>query len=109
MFPERIVVSVALASVLALTAVRGNAWGVDYYVTDLGTLGGTISSALGINNSGQVVGYAYTTGGGDGAFLYSGGTMQDITTLGALQSIGEANAINDSGQIAGSTGEAVFP
>ena len=33
-------------------------------MSDLGTLGGSGSYAYGINNSGQVVGYSYTTGNG---------------------------------------------
>ena len=45
-------------------------------MTDLGTLGGTYSDAYGINNSGQVVGYAWTGGSAAyHAFLYSGATM----------------------------------
>ncbi len=50
-------------------------------VTDLGTFGGDNSFALGINNAGQVVGYAQTAG--DAAydiFLYSGGIMTDLGT-----------------------------
>ena len=44
---------------------------------DLGTLGGTESFAYGINDSGQVVGWSYTTGDSySHAFLYSSGTMQ---------------------------------
>ena len=69
---------------------------------DLGTLGGS-SEALGINNSGQVVGLFVFTRGSNGttdhAFLYSGGQMQDLGTLGGVLSV--AYGINDSGQIAG--------
>lgn len=68
---------------------------------DLGTLGGS-SEALGINNSGQVVGlFVFTRSNGttDHAFLYSGGQMQDLGTLGGVLSV--AYGINDSGQIAG--------
>jgi len=60
---------------------------------DLGTLLGEFSVAIGINNSGNVV------GGSDGyPFIYSGGTMQ---TLGGGGYSGGAYAINESGQVAG--------
>ena len=50
------------AAVLLLSAVAESASGVSYYtVTDLGTLGGSASAGLGINDSGQVVGYAYNS------------------------------------------------
>lgn len=70
-------------------------------VTNLGTLpGGTTSVGLGINNSGQVVGYSNTSGAERG-FIYSGGVM---TPLGSLTG-GSSNAygINDGGQAVGSS------
>ena len=72
-------------------------------MTDLGTLGGTSSEGHGINNYGQVVGRAMTTGSGEHAFLYSDGTMFDLNTL-VTEGLGgatlhEASGINDSGQI----------
>ena len=45
---------------------------------NLGTLGGAASSADGINNAGQVVGQALTGSGVGQAFLYSGGSMQNL-------------------------------
>ncbi len=87
--------------VLALGGVA-NAWGqVQYAVTDLGTLpGGSSSFAYGINNSGQIVGDAYANGTAlQHAFLYSGGSMQDLGTLGGQESY--AYGINDSGLIVG--------
>jgi len=72
-----------------------------YTVKDLGTLpGGFESFALGINDSGQVVGWATTSSGEDHAFLYSNGQMQDLGTLpGGPHST--ARGINDSGQVVG--------
>ena len=71
---------------------------------DLGTLGGSYSVALGINSSGQVVGFSTTSGGVSHAFLYDGTTMLDLNSLLAADSQGwtitEARAINDSSQIA---------
>ncbi len=72
-----------------------------YSVSDLGTLGGTRSLAYGINNSGQVVGWAYTSDNLGHAFLYGGsGPMRDLGTLGGNGST--AFAINDGGQVVGS-------
>lgn len=70
-----------------------------YNITDLGSFGSQ-SGAYGVNNSGQVVGYSYTTGGQQHAFLYSNGAMTDIgTTAGGYGSY--AVRINDSGQVVG--------
>jgi probable HAF family extracellular repeat protein len=70
-----------------------------YTVTDLGTLGGTSSNGNGVNASGQVTGYSYTTGDAAiHAFLYDG-TLHDLGTLGGTDSNGIG--INDSGQVSG--------
>ena len=70
-----------------------------YAVTDLGTLGGSLSYALDINAAGQVVGGSDTANGPQHPFLYSQGQMIDIGTLGGC--CGVAAGINASGQIAG--------
>lgn len=73
---------------------------IAYSVVDLGTLGGTYIHVSGINNSGQVVGYATTNGPADlQAFAYRGGTLLDLGTLGGANSYGYG--INDSGQVVG--------
>ncbi|MDD2760285.1 MAG: hypothetical protein PHH11_08320 [Methylomonas sp.] len=66
---------------------------------DLGTFGGTNSIAYGINSSGQVVGGADTVEGSH-AFLYTGTKMVDLTVLTGNNSLFDARAINDFGQIA---------
>jgi probable HAF family extracellular repeat protein len=70
-------------------------------VQNLGTLpGGTYSVASGVNNAGQVVGYADTVGGAIHAFLYSKGVIEDLGTLpGGTYSA--AYRINDAGQVVG--------
>ena len=79
--------------------------------TDLGTLGGSQSSAYGINDNGQVVGYADTSSGNAHAFLYSNGTMTDLGTLSSYTE-SAAYAINVGGQVVGessaSTAEHAF-
>ncbi len=71
---------------------------------DLGTLGGSFSSALGVNSLGWVTGFADVGSSTSPqvwhAFLYgNAGPMQDIGTLGGVGSIGRS--INDAGQVTG--------
>jgi len=70
-------------------------------VTDLGTLGGFGSYASGINDAGQVVGFAGTSIGRDHAFITgpNGVGMTDLGTLGGDISV--ARGINDAGQVVG--------
>jgi len=69
---------------------------------DLGALGSAANSSqgYGINNSGQVAGYSANPS--DLAFLYSGGTMTSLGTVGSgATSFGYG--INNSGQVVGYT------
>lgn len=73
-------------------------------MTDLGTLGGTISFGEAINSSGQITGQAYLSGNDAAhAFLYSNGEMVDLNSaIGSAASVYtliDARGINDSGQI----------
>jgi probable HAF family extracellular repeat protein len=70
-----------------------------YRITDLGTLGGERTSAMGINNGGDVVGFSQTAKGVDRAFLYSGGSLVDLGTLGGAESF--AYRISDNGVVVG--------
>ncbi len=78
----------------------------------LGSLGGTTSQGMGINNSGQDDGISEITPGGlVHAFRYDGpagsGVMRDLgVTSGFPESLG--NAINASGQVAGALESADF-
>ncbi len=75
---------------------------------DLGTLGGTTSQALAINDSCYVAGWSYTTKGETSAFLFLPGTAMMID-LNLLEVMGkpsglrftEAHGINDGGEIVG--------
>jgi probable HAF family extracellular repeat protein len=69
-------------------------------VTDLGTLGGTNSRAIAINNSGQIVGTSDLAGGGSHAFLYESGVMRDLGSLGGDSA---PVAINNAGLIIGNS------
>src|SRR6202023_2350051 len=72
-----------------------------YSITDLGTLGGTFSEGIAINNDGQVTGNASIAGdAAQHAFLYSDGHMTDLGTLGGDTS---AAAINDAGEVTGNS------
>jgi probable HAF family extracellular repeat protein len=65
---------------------------------DLGTLGGPTSVGVGINASGNVVGYADVLSGASHGFLYSGGGMSDLTAQGAGAT---PSAINDGNTVVG--------
>lgn len=71
-------------------------------VTDLGTLGGTSSSAADVNAAGWIVGQSrLATGTSMHAFLWRSGTMSDLGTLGGASS--RAEAINANGQVVGTS------
>jgi len=117
--------SLAIAGAFALSAP--SALASTYSVTNLGSLGDGITFATGINNNGQVTGYSYLGTAVQipchskygpkvcfthpyHAFLYSGGVMTDLGTLGGLDSRG--NAINNLGEVVGTsalaTGSSAF-
>jgi probable HAF family extracellular repeat protein len=78
-----------------------------YVVTDLGTLGGTSTSALAINNAGQVAGNSSLADGSGRAYRTApNATINPATDViptlpgGTFSSV-NFNAINSSGQVAG--------
>ncbi|MEX2306134.1 MAG: PEP-CTERM sorting domain-containing protein [Pirellulales bacterium] len=104
---------VLLSALVACSGIANEAAALPpaYTVTDLGTLGGSLSQGFGINASGQVAGWSYTIE--DAAihpFLWTpttpggaAGTMIDLGTLGGDTSgfgVGGWD-VNDSGQVSG--------
>src|SRR6187455_2538131 len=53
----------------------------NYSIVDLGTLG-SATRALGLNDRGQVVGVGNTSAGAAHAFIWEGGNLRDLGTLG---------------------------
>jgi probable HAF family extracellular repeat protein len=73
---------------------------LSYTITNLGSLGGTVSVPVALNDRGEVVGFSYTPNNEAArAFLYRKGRMTDLGTLGGAYSI--AMSINDRGEIVG--------
>ncbi|HEU5156047.1 MAG TPA: hypothetical protein VFU43_03560 [Streptosporangiaceae bacterium] len=64
-------------------------------LTDLGTLGGLFSSAVAINDRGEVVGMSDTADGQEAAFLWSKGHMRRLP-------LNAVTDINNRGQVTGS-------
>ena len=96
--------SLFAAGLLALlVAATVHAAGPQYMVFNLGAVpvpgGGVATFAAHINNAGEVTGNLTTANGGTRAFLFSGGSMQNLGTLGGDASSGLG--INDAGQVTG--------
>ncbi len=87
------------ASFLAVFAITNSAFAY-YSVIDLGTLGGTHSRAMSVNNQRQIVGYASDNSHTFRACLFDSSDAANNKDLG----FGEATFINDSGQIVGYLG-----
>jgi probable HAF family extracellular repeat protein len=87
---------------LAVLAISGPAYGSEYVVTDLGTLGGVSSGAAVIRGEGQIVGASTLYSGVQHAYLWQDGAMTD---LGAPEGyvVSSAASVNDAGQVVAST------
>lgn len=69
---------------------------------DLGTFGGPFAEAFGVNNNGQVVGWAWTAQWRQRAFLWSVQTgMIDLGTLGGVSAT--ATSVSDNGIVIGTS------
>lgn len=72
----------ALAGLLVAALASGTgAWGADYTIIDLGTLGGNMSEGYGVNASGHVAGRSRTADSTGEAFIWDGVTVHDIGSL----------------------------
>ena len=81
-------------------AAAKNLSDMGYTLTDLGTLGGSWSNVVAINDKGQVIGWSQTIGDLTWhAFFYSDGKITDLGTLGGSSSY--PSGINDKGQVVG--------
>src|SRR5437867_706766 len=71
-----------------------------YQITDLGSLGGSVTVGSAINNLGQITGYSFTASGAQRGFIYTPGAgMTDLGTLAGKLSAGRS--INNLGQVTG--------
>jgi probable HAF family extracellular repeat protein len=80
-----------------------------YTITDLGILGAPSDSinAAGLNNRGEVVGFDQNSDISYRAFLYNGGHIQNLGTLGgSIDS--SAQAINNLGEVVGNSNNYAF-
>ncbi len=79
---------------------HGFSWTAAGGMVDLGTFGGSASTAAAVNDVGQVVGYSDLASGAWHAFLWTKAAgMRDLGTLGGSTST--AHAINEDGQVVG--------
>jgi probable HAF family extracellular repeat protein len=77
-------------------------------MTNVGTLGGTYSAAVGINSHGQIAGTSGTAAGASHAFLWERGQMIDLEPLPGGYASGAA-AINGHGDVVGKSAFAGQP
>ncbi|TVQ62923.1 MAG: hypothetical protein EA378_03670 [Phycisphaerales bacterium] len=85
-----------LAGAIAIAAGQASA---QFTVHEIPTLGGDRSTALGVNNAGQVVGSARNADGLFQPVLWENGVLTNLNPFAGTQ--GNANAINNNGEIVG--------
>lgn len=93
---------IALIMSTQVRAVRGSTHtysGIRYHITDIGSLGGDMSVATAINESGVIIGYSRTKSGRIHAMYWHADVIHDIETVGGRNSY--ATGINSRGVIVG--------
>jgi len=93
------VLAAVTALLTSLWSSSGRAQTARYSIADLGTLGGTRSVALSVNDVNQVVGFSSTAEAKTVGFFYDAGSMKSLGTLGGSDSF--AYAVSNTGLIAG--------
>jgi probable HAF family extracellular repeat protein len=95
-------------SMIGLSLLPSTARAVNYHLTELPSIPSaqqySFSYATGINNAGQISGYASTGGGGvvpELGFIYANGAIEEIGTLGGRSSY--AFGISPTGMVVGSS------
>lgn len=87
------------AGIIGVQRVEASSLRGEYTAIDLGTLGGDLSVATGINNSGVVVGTSLDSDGRSAAFRWAGNT--EMTRVADFGWCSGALAINDAASIVG--------
>lgn len=104
---EAIAVSSNGAWIVGSSGTSAFAWSSDTGLIALGTLGGIDSTALDVNDMGQVVGYSDTNGAfSEAAFIWENGTLRDLNDVaqtGHKPHLTWATSINEAGHITGVT------
>lgn len=93
-FPTRVFLFSACCVLIGRTTIAA-----PYLMTPLGSLGGTTTTAVGINNNNQIAGNSTNSSGTSYAYIWSGGVMTSIGSYNG-NTTGARN-INSSGQIEG--------
>src|SRR5436190_7033466 len=95
-----------VAAAFALTVAAHGSEQRSYTVVDVGTLGGTSSAPIAINDRGDIAGESQMPGDGDRhAFLYRDGRLEDIGVSPLLDPRrSRATGLNNRGEVVPTTG-----
>lgn len=93
--------ALALAAILLLAAIGGQARAQTYTITNIGPLGNTWYRPYAVNDRGQAVGASHPASQYGWAFIYDASTGVRTLPAFAGSSWSQANAINHAGQVVG--------